>query len=83
LSSDRYRDPNPDCPVCNPAHTRVAVNLDNATLNNLVHDVLRLQLGYGDEFFVNTDVGTIYDADEVDNLHEKLSHFGMPYFIPC
>jgi ubiquitin-like 1-activating enzyme E1 B len=83
LASDRYRDPNPDCPVCSPAQTRLAVDLSRATLQDLVEDVLRLQLGYGEEIYVNTDVGTIYDADEEENLTKKLTDLGIQDSVPC
>ena len=48
-----------------------------ATLNNLVEDILRLQLGYGDEFSVNNEVGTLYDPELDDNLPKKFSELGV------
>jgi ubiquitin-like 1-activating enzyme E1 B len=77
LSSDLYRRPNTECAVCSPVQTRVAVDLSRATLKDLVEDVLRLQLGYGEEFAVNSDIGTLYDVEEEDNLVRKLSELGM------
>jgi len=77
FASDRLRDPNPDCPVCSVAQTRVLVDMSRATLNDLVEDFLRLQLGYGDEFVVNNEVGLLYDVEETDNLNKKLSELGM------
>jgi ubiquitin-like 1-activating enzyme E1 B len=76
LSSDRFREPNPDCPVCSVAQTRVLVDMSRATLNDLVEDFLRLELGYGEEFVVNSDIGPIYDVEETDNLTKKLSELG-------
>jgi ubiquitin-like 1-activating enzyme E1 B len=57
--------------------SRLVVDTDRATLNDLVEDVLRLQLGYGDEFSVNSEVGTLYDPDLDDNLPKKLTHLGI------
>ncbi|KIN01521.1 hypothetical protein OIDMADRAFT_104066 [Oidiodendron maius Zn] len=77
LSSDRYREPNPDCPACSVAQTRVLVDMSRATLNDLVEDFLRLELGYGDEFVVNTETGPIYDVEETENLSKKLKDLGI------
>lgn len=76
LASDRVRAPNPDCPVCSVAQTRVLVDMSRATLSDLVEDFLRLQLGYGEEFVVNNEVGLLYDVDETENLSKKLSELG-------
>lgn len=76
LASDRMRSPNPECPVCSVAQTRLLVDLSRATLSNLVEDFLRLELGYGEEFVVNNDVGTLYDVEETENLDKKLSDLG-------
>jgi ubiquitin-like 1-activating enzyme E1 B len=51
--------------------------MSRATLNDLVEDLLRLELGYGEEFVVNNEIGTLYDADETENLAKKLSELGM------
>jgi ubiquitin-like 1-activating enzyme E1 B len=50
--------------------------MSRATLNDLVEDFLRLQLGYGDEFVVSNEVGLLYDVDETENLNKKLSELG-------
>ncbi|KAI9744895.1 MAG: E1 ubiquitin-activating protein uba2 [Claussenomyces sp. TS43310] len=77
LASDRIRAPNPDCPVCSVAQTTLLVDISRATLNNLVEDFLRLELGYGEEFVVNNEVGLLYDVDETENLDKKLSELGI------
>lgn len=77
LASDRMRAPNPECPVCSVAQTRLLVDLSRATLNDLVEDFLRLELGYGEEFVVNNDAGLLYDVEETDNLQKKLSDLGI------
>ncbi|RDW85741.1 hypothetical protein BP5796_04066 [Coleophoma crateriformis] len=77
LNPDRMRPPNPDCPVCSVAQTRVLVDMTRATLNNLVEDFLRMDLGYGEEFSVSNEAGLLYDPDETDNLSKKLSELGI------
>jgi len=51
--------------------------MSRATLNDLVEDLLRLELGYGEEFSVNNEVGPLYDPDETENLTKKLSELGI------
>lgn len=77
INSDTLKPPNPNCPVCSVALGRVFVDLEHATLNDLVEDILRQQLGYGDEFSVSIDAGTIYDPDLDDNLPKKLTDLGV------
>lgn len=36
-----------------------------------------MQLGYGEEFSLSSDIGTIYDPDLEDNLPKKLSDLGV------
>jgi hypothetical protein len=51
--------------------------MSRATLNDLVEDFVRLQLGYGEkDIVVNNDVGILYDADETENLTKKLIDLG-------
>jgi ubiquitin-like 1-activating enzyme E1 B len=77
LASDKPRQPNPDCPVCGVFQTRAYVDLSRATLNDLVEDFLKLQLGYGEkDISVSNEVGILYDPDETDNLGKKLSELG-------
>jgi len=76
LSSDRYRAPNPDCPVCSVAQVQLLVDMSRATLNDLVEDFLRLELGYGEEIVVNHGDSLLYDVEETDNLTKKLGELG-------
>ena len=71
MNSESLRPPNPDCAVCGIATSRLEVDPTRATLNELVEDVLRLQLGYGEELTINNEVGTVYDPDLDDNLGKK------------
>ncbi|KAL2155422.1 hypothetical protein VTH82DRAFT_164 [Thermothelomyces myriococcoides] len=78
LASDKSREPNPDCPVCGVFQTRAYVDLSRATLNDLVEDFLKLELGYGEkDISISNDIGILYDPDETDNLSKKLSELGI------
>ncbi|BDD62250.1 hypothetical protein MAP00_007226 [Monascus purpureus] len=77
INSDSLKPPNPNCPVCSVAQGRITIDPDRATLYDLVQDVLRLQLGYGEEFSLSSEIGTIYDPDLEDNLPKKLSELGV------
>lgn len=68
--------PSVDCPVCSVTYARLAVDLSRATLNDLVEDFLRTQLQYGEEFVVSSDVGTLYDIEETENLGKQLRELG-------
>ncbi|PYI11503.1 putative ubiquitin-like activating enzyme [Aspergillus sclerotiicarbonarius CBS 121057] len=77
INSDSLQPPNPNCPVCSVAHGRLKIDPQRATLNDLVEDILRLQLGYGEEFSIASELGTIYDPDLEDNLPKKLVDLGV------
>lgn len=51
--------------------------MDKATLNDLVKGVLRLKLGYGEEFSISSSSGIIYEPDLEDNLTRKLTDLGV------
>lgn len=77
LAPDRPRAPNPNCPICSNYQASVCVDLSRATLNDLVEDFVKLQLGFGErDFAVNSDIGLLYDPDETDNLGKLLSELG-------
>lgn len=78
LASDKSREPNPDCPVCGVYQTRAYVDLEKATLNDLVEHLIKTNLGYGEkDFAISNEVGILYDPDETDNLEKKLSELGI------
>ncbi|OKL57453.1 hypothetical protein UA08_07223 [Talaromyces atroroseus] len=77
INSEILRPPNPFCAVCSVAQGKVLVDLEHATLKDLVEDTIRGKLGYGEEFSINTDAGMIYDPDLEDNLPKKLIDFGI------
>lgn len=77
LAPDKSRGPNPECPVCGVFNTSITVDLSRATLNDVVEDIVKDKLGFGErEFVVNNEVGILYDVDETDNLSKKLSELG-------
>lgn len=77
INSDTLKPPNPNCNVCGVMSSTLIVDPDRATLNDLVEDVLKSQLGYGDEFSVNNEIGTLYDPDLDDNLSKKFIDLGV------
>jgi ubiquitin-like 1-activating enzyme E1 B len=77
INSDTLKPPNPNCSVCGVMQSRLIVDPSRATLNDLVEDVLKTQLGYGDEFSINNEVGTLYDPDLDDNLSKKFVDLGV------
>lgn len=77
INSDKLNPPNPNCSVCGVMQSRLIIDTARATLNNLVEDILKLQLGYGEEFSINNEVGTLYDPDLDDNLSKNFSDLGV------
>lgn len=77
INSDSLRPPNPFCAVCSVAQAKIMVDLERATLNDLVEDIIRGKLGYPEDFSINTDAGMIYDPDLDDNLPKKLVDLGI------
>jgi len=77
LAPDKSRNPNPSCPVCGVFNTGITVDFKRATLNDVVEDIVKDRLGFGErEFVVSNEVGILYDADETENLPKKLSELG-------
>ena len=76
IMTEPLRSPNPDCPVCSVAQTRVLIDTSRATLSDLVENFLKLELGYGEEIVVNHGNDLLYDVDETENLAKKLSDLG-------
>jgi ubiquitin-like 1-activating enzyme E1 B len=63
--------------VCGVAQSRIEVDTSRATLKDLVDDFLRLELGYGNEFCVTNEIGTLYDVDLDDNLSKPFADLGI------
>lgn len=77
LRTDQLEKPNPECAVCSVAMGRLHVDIEKATLKDLVQDILRTKLGYGEEVTVMSEAGLVYDPDLEDNLEKKLSDLGI------
>ena len=55
----------------------ISADLRRATLNDVVEDIVKGTLGFGDRAFaVSNEVGILYDPDETENLAKKLSDLG-------
>jgi ubiquitin-like 1-activating enzyme E1 B len=51
--------------------------MSRATLNDLVKDFLRFQLGYGEDFAIQNEADQLlYDFEETENLDKRLSELG-------
>jgi ubiquitin-like 1-activating enzyme E1 B len=74
---ERLQPPNPKCPVCSGVQSTLLVDTSRATLNDLVQDLLRLQLGYGEEFSINSESGLLYDPEEDQNLPKTFDELGL------
>ena len=77
INSDTLKPPNPNCNVCGVMSSTLIVDPARATLNDLVDGILKGQLGYGDEFSINNEVGTLYDPDLDDNLSKRFGDLGV------
>jgi len=74
---EKLQPPNPECPVCSGAQSTLLVDTSRATLNDLVEDLLRLKLGYGEEFSINSESGLLYDPEEDQNLPKTFDELGL------
>ncbi|KAJ4296669.1 E1 ubiquitin-activating protein uba2 [Kalmusia sp. IMI 367209] len=77
LTTEGLSAPNPTCPVCSVAQSTIVVDASRATLNDLVEGLLRLQLGYGEEFSINSEAGLLYDPEEDTNLPKTFNELGL------
>ncbi|KAJ4380591.1 E1 ubiquitin-activating protein uba2 [Didymella sp. IMI 355093] len=77
LAADLVQPPNPECPTCSVTQITLTVDTARAKLNDLVEDVLKSQLGYGEEFSITKDGDLLYDADEDAHLEKTFSELGL------
>ena len=77
INTDNLRLPNPNCSVCSVMQSQLHIDPTRATLNDLVSDVLKDQLKYGEEFSVNSEDGTLYDPELDDNLSKSFADLGV------
>lgn len=77
LTTEALLPPNPSCPICSVAQATIIVDPSRTTVKDLVEGLLRLQLGYGEEFSVNSEAGLLYDPDEDAQLSKTFSELGL------
>lgn len=77
LAADLVQPPNPECPTCSVTQITLTVDTARAKLRDLVEDVLKSQLEYGEEFSVTKDGDLLYDADEDAHLDKTFSELGL------
>ena len=63
--------------MCSVHQAQIAVDFTRATLQDLVQDVLRGELGYGEELTVNNDIGTLYDPELDENVTKRFDELGL------
>jgi ubiquitin-like 1-activating enzyme E1 B len=76
-AENKVRPPRPDCAVCGVARAKITIDPSRATLGNLVEDILRLKLGYGEELSILTESGVVYDPDMEENLELKFGDLAI------
>lgn len=77
LAPESLSAPNPECPTCSVSQITLTVDVERATLTDLVNDVLKKQLGYGEEFSVMKEGDLLFDADEDAHLEKTFSELGL------
>lgn len=77
ISSEGLRPPNPDCATCGVAYETLVVDTKRAKLSDLVEDVLKGQLGYGEDFSVKRENDLLYDVDEDVHLEKTFAELGL------
>ncbi|KAJ4367622.1 E1 ubiquitin-activating protein uba2 [Neocucurbitaria cava] len=77
ISSEGLRPPNPHCATCGVAYATLIVDTKRAKLSDLVEDVLKQQLGYGEDFSVKRENDLLYDVDEDVHLDKTFEELGL------
>ncbi|KAJ4991303.1 Ubiquitin-activating enzyme E1-like protein [Stagonosporopsis vannaccii] len=77
LAPETLSAPNPECPTCSVTQITLTVDIGRAKLSDLVEDVLKGQLGYGEEFSVTKEDDLLYDADEDAHLDKTFNELGL------
>jgi ubiquitin-like 1-activating enzyme E1 B len=75
IASEALQKPNPHCATCGVTYATLHVDTKRAKLSDLVEDVLKGQLGYGEDFSVKRESDLLYDVDEdvhLDKTFEEL-----------
>ena len=77
VNSESLRPPNPDCAVCGVATSRLEIDPARATIKDLVDDVLKNELEYGEELTIMNEVGPVYDQYDDDNIDKKFAELDI------
>lgn len=76
FSTDSSAKPNEQCSVCSMAQIVLEADVNKMTLKELIDDVLKSTLKYGDEVSILTN-NLIYDADFDDNVSKVLKDLSI------
>ena len=77
MNSESLRPPNPDCAACGVATSRLEIDPARATIKDLLDDVLKEELEYGEELTIMNDVGPLYDHYDDDNVDKKFTELDI------
>jgi len=73
IEKEDLQKPNPECAVCGTAQARLVIDMEQATLQDLVEGILISKLDYTSEISISVDADVVYDPEFDDNLPKKLS----------
>jgi ubiquitin-like 1-activating enzyme E1 B len=76
IASENLQPPNPHCATCGVAYATLEVDTKRAKLSDLV-DVLKEQLGYGEDFSIKRENDLLYDVDEDVHLDKTFEELGL------
>jgi ubiquitin-like 1-activating enzyme E1 B len=77
IATESLQPPKPHCATCGVAYATLVVDTKRATLSDLVENVLKTQLGYGEDFSVKRDADLLYDVDEDVHLDKTFEELGL------
>jgi ubiquitin-like 1-activating enzyme E1 B len=77
IATESLQPPKPHCATCGVAYATLVVATKRATLSDLVENVLKTQLGYGEDFSVKRDADLLYDVDEDVHLDKTFEELGL------
>jgi ubiquitin-like 1-activating enzyme E1 B len=77
IASESLQKPNPNCATCGVTYATLVVDPKRAKLSDLVEDVLKGQLGYGEDFSVKRDADLLYDIDEDVHLEKTFEELTL------
>jgi ubiquitin-like 1-activating enzyme E1 B len=77
IASESLQKPNPQCATCGVAYATLVVDPKRTKLSDLVEDVLKGQLGYGEDFSIKRDADLLYDVDEDVHLEKTFEELSL------